>query len=69
MANIIGTNGNDTLSASGSKSDNLLSGGDGNDSLDISGYLYRGSDPNSSFNSVSSGNKLIVIPFSRMIRL
>jgi len=59
MANIIGTNGNDTLIASGSKGDNLLSGGDGNDSLDISGYLYRGSDPNSSFNSISSGNNTL----------
>ncbi|MEH2257033.1 beta strand repeat-containing protein [Nostoc sp.] len=49
--------GDDILSASGSNGDNLLDGDDGNDFLDIYGYIYRNFD--FSFNSRSSGKNLL----------
>ncbi|MDZ8134870.1 MAG: calcium-binding protein [Nostoc sp. DedQUE04] len=49
--------GDDTLSASGSNGNNLLFGADGNDFLDISGYVYQYFD--SYLDSRSSGKNLL----------
>ncbi|MBN3889269.1 MAG: calcium-binding protein [Nostoc sp. JL31] len=53
--------GDDTLNASGSTTDNLLSGSDGNDSLDISGFFRVSGSvfPSNSYGSRSLGNNTL----------
>ncbi|MCC5624115.1 calcium-binding protein [Nostoc sp. CHAB 5715] len=58
MANIIGTNLNDSLSVAGSSGDNLLDGGDGNDDLSTGDYFYN-PDPVSLILYTSSGNNTL----------
>ncbi|MGV0104181.1 Calcium-binding protein [Nostoc sp. DSM 114160] len=56
-----GGTGDDTLNASGSIADNLLSGSDGNDSLDISGFFKVSGSvfPSNSYGSRSLGNNTL----------
>ena len=64
MAYIIGTNGNDTLSAKGSLGNNILSGSDGNDYLDISGSElkhYNNNELPYITNDISKGDNTLYV--------